>query len=223
MKSLQLRTEVTINPTNWKINHQTQVLTLGSCFAEVLGTQLGAYKFPVLNSPFGTVFNPYSMARLLTMAIENATPNETLYTQSSEGIWMHYDFHSSFWATSRQELKQLIVERLAQVREFLNTSQVLVLTFGTAYVYRYRNNLALVANCHKTPQTEFVKELLTHEQLLRHWTQVIQTLKLSRKIILTVQVGSAGILSPAIRTFSKCHLFSQLRNYDGRPARLPFL
>ncbi|MBU1821429.1 MAG: GSCFA domain-containing protein [Bacteroidetes bacterium] len=186
MKSLQLRTEVSIKSPDWRINHQTGVLTLGSCFADVLGTQLEAYKFPVLSNPFGTVFNPYSMARLLTMVLENTQPNEDLYTQTTDGIWLHYDFHSSFWGGSREELRQQISEAMAEVKRFLDSSQVLVLTFGTAYVYRYRQNLALVSNCHKTPQTEFVKELLNPEQLLKLWTGLIPVLQRSRKLIVTV-------------------------------------
>lgn len=186
MKSLQLRTEVAINPPDWKIDHTTEVLTLGSCFADVLGSQLESYKFPVLNSPFSTVFNPYSIAKLLTMAMESGHPDPALYTRTPDGIWQHYDFHSSFWSTSREELKQQLIGQLARVRAFLASSRVLVLTFGTAYVYRYRNNLALISNCHKTPQTEFVKELLNHEQLIRHWTQVIQALRPGRRIIVTV-------------------------------------
>ena len=186
MKSLHIRTEVPINPSDWKIDYQTPVLTIGSCFAEVLGRQMADYKLPVLNNPFGTVFNPYSIAKLLTMALENAAPNEALYTQNSDGIWLHYDFHSSFWADSRASLEQQLKGTLARVRDFLNTSDVLVVTFGTAYVYRYKKNLSLVSNCHKTPQTEFVKELLGYEQLLNLWGNVLRALKHSRKVILTV-------------------------------------
>ena len=186
MKSLHIRTEVPINPSDWKINYQTPVMTLGSCFAEVLGRQLTGYKLPVLNSPFSTMFNPYSIAKLLTMALENSRPHEELYTRNADGIWLHYDFHSSFWAESREALEQQLLGTLAQVREFLNSSEVLVVTFGTAYVYRYKKNISLVANCHKTPQSEFVKELLGYEQLLNLWGELLRKLKRKRKVILTV-------------------------------------
>ncbi|MPR32473.1 GSCFA domain-containing protein [Salmonirosea aquatica] len=186
MKSLHIRTEVPVNPSDWKIDYQTPVLTVGSCFAEVLGSQLSEYKLPVLNNPFGTVFNPYSIAKLLTMALEGTPPNEELYVQNADGIWLHYDFHSTFWADSREALEEQLKGTLARVRDFLNTSEVLVVTFGTAYVYRYKKNLSLVSNCHKTPQNEFVKELLGYEQLLNLWSNVLRALKHTRKVILTV-------------------------------------
>ncbi len=183
---LKLTTEVSLTPSDWKIDHQTPVLTVGSCFAEVLGGQLADNKFPALSNPFGTMFNPYSIAKVLTMALENTRPGQELYTQNADGIWRHYDFHSSFWAESQEELAQSLEEVLSRVREFLGTAEVLVVTFGTAYVYRYRKNLSLVANCHKTPQSEFVKELLGYEQLQNTWGDLIRALKSSRKIVLTV-------------------------------------
>ena len=80
------------------------------------------------------MFNPYSIAKLLTLALENSRPHEELYTRNADGIWLHYDFHSSFWAEGREALEQQLLGTLAQVREFLNSSEVLVVTFGTAYV-----------------------------------------------------------------------------------------
>ena len=183
---LKLTTEVALTPSDWKIDHKTPILTVGSCFAEVLGGQLAENKLPVLNNPFGTMFNPYSMAKLLTMALENTRPSQELYTQNTDGIWRHYDFHSSFWGENREALAQNLEETLSRVREFLNSAEALVVTFGTAYVYRYRKNLSLVANCHKTPQSEFAKEMLGYEQLQNAWGDLIRALKTSRKIILTV-------------------------------------
>ncbi|GHB78352.1 GSCFA domain-containing protein [Persicitalea jodogahamensis] len=183
---MKLTTEVSVLPLDWQISHQTEVFTIGSCFAEVLGNQLIDNKFPVLSNPFGTIFNPYSIAKVLTMALDGKYPNEELYTQNSDGIWRHYDFHSSFLGNSQEELADKLLDTLAKVREFLQSTEVLVVTFGTAYVYRYRSNLSLVANCHKTPQSAFVKELLGYEQLQNTWGDLIRRLRTSRKVILTV-------------------------------------
>lgn len=186
MKSFQLRTEVPVITSSWKLNHQTPTLTLGSCFAEVLGNQLSEFKFSVMNNPFGTLFNPYSIAKLLTMALEGQQPSRELYTQTSDGIWLHYDFHSSFWAHSRIELEAKLVRVLAEVKSYIQSSQVLIITFGTAYAYRFRRDLSMVTNCHKTPQSEFAKELLSAEQVIKQWVNLIHQLGQSKKVILTV-------------------------------------
>ena len=61
MKEIKLSTEVDLEVSDWKIDYQSKILTLGSCFAEVLGAQLGNYKFDVLNNPLGTIFNPLTI------------------------------------------------------------------------------------------------------------------------------------------------------------------
>jgi len=37
MKDIKLSTEVALDAPEWKVDHQTKILTIGSCFAEVLG------------------------------------------------------------------------------------------------------------------------------------------------------------------------------------------
>ncbi len=84
---------------------KSRIVTLGSCFAEVMGQRLVTHKLTVLNNPFGTIFNPVSIAKLLTMALQGTMPDENRYLER-DGIWFHYDFHSSLWATSRGELQE---------------------------------------------------------------------------------------------------------------------
>ncbi len=183
---MQFRTEVDIAPPGWTLDYQSQVLTVGSCFAEVLGGQLAHHRFPVLNNPLGTVFNPYSIAKLLTMAVENTPPAPDLYLKNADGIWLHYDFHSSFWAHSREALENKLTECLARVQTWLAQCQVLVVTLGSAYVYRYKHNLALVTNCHKTPQSEFIKEMLGHDHVYNVWDNLLRSSKIKCRVILTV-------------------------------------
>jgi hypothetical protein len=139
-----------------------------------------------MNNPFGTLFNPYSIAKLLTMAMEGQRPSRELYTQTADGIWLHYDFHSSFWAKSRTELEDKLIKKLADVKAYIDLSQVLIITFGTAYAYRYRRDLSMITNCHKTPQSEFAKELLSAEQVIKQWVNLLHQLGQSKKVILTV-------------------------------------
>ncbi len=183
---MQFQTEVDIAPPGWALDHQSSAMTLGSCFADVLGGQLAHYRFPVLNNPFGTVFNPYSIAKLLAMAVEGTAPDPDLFVKNTDGIWLHYDFHSSFWADSRQALAQKLDDCLARVRQCLTQCHVLVVTFGSAYVYRYKQNLALVTNCHKMPQSEFIKELLGHDQVFNVWDNLLRSPNIKCRVVLTV-------------------------------------
>ncbi len=189
MKSSKLITEVVVKPSGWKINHHAHVLTLGSCFAEVLGQQLKDYKYPVLNNPFGTVFNPLTITKILDMALEGKSPDPALYITNTDGIQLHHDFHSSQWGVEHKVFDAELTAKLGKLKGFLRSANVLVITLGTAYAYRHRALNAVVGNCHKIPADKFVKELLHQDQILMSFEQILfklQTFNRNLKIILTV-------------------------------------
>lgn len=189
MKQIKLSTEVSIIPSEWKISHNSKILTIGSCFAEVLGRQLGDYKFPVLNNPLGNIFNPLAITRILDFALDGKLPNPALYVQDSDQIWFHHDFHSSQWSHDRKELEMKLIGKLNSVREFLKNSDILVITLGTAYAYRHRQSNMIVGNCHKMPGDNFTKELLHPDQVNIALEQLIlklQSFQRNLRIVLTV-------------------------------------
>ncbi|WP_221390746.1 GSCFA domain-containing protein [Dyadobacter sp. NIV53] len=189
MKQLKLNTEVSITPSDWKINHHSKILTIGSCFAEVLGRQLFDYKFPVLNNPFGTVFNPHTITKILDSALEGRKPNSALYLENADRVWLHHDFHSAQWAVNQHELETELMEKLNSMKAFIQSADLLVITLGTAYAYRHRSTNLLVGNCHKLPSDRFVKELLHPDQIMIPFEQLINKLRSFRRdlqVIVTV-------------------------------------
>ncbi|SKB55604.1 GSCFA domain-containing protein [Dyadobacter psychrophilus] len=189
MREIKLSTEVGIAPSEWKISQHSRVMTIGSCFADVLGNQLGGYKFPVLNNYFGTVFNPLAIAKILDGIIENRQPNSALFLQNPDKIWLHHDFHSSLYGLDQARLQAELTERSATAKVFLQGADVLVITFGTAFAYRHKQTNQIIGNCHKLPSDRFVKELLHPDQIMIAYEQLIQKLQSFRRnlrVILTV-------------------------------------
>lgn len=189
MKSLQLRTEVAVQPSTWKLSHQSSILTIGSCFAEVLGTQLGNYKFNVLSNPFGTVFNPVSVAKLVRMSLRDELPLMGHFVTANDGVCLHHDFHSSLWAPDSQTLDVKLRTRMAEVKQYLLRADTLVLTLGTSFVYRSTRTDEYVTNCHKVPSNLFRKELLSMETIHRELEALVDLLKTYNpglRLILTV-------------------------------------
>lgn len=182
---MYFRTELIVPESPDKITLQTPVLTLGSCFAEVIGTKLVENKIPTLSNPFGTLFNPLSIVKLLHHAVEGTPPDERLYIEH-QGIWLHYDFHSSMWAASREELQKRLVATLTAVEQWLSRTEVLIITLGTAFVYRHLESGQWVANCHKTPSSAFQRELLQTEQIVAAFEGLFTKLPSSLKVIFTV-------------------------------------
>jgi GSCFA family len=186
---MKLQTEVTIAPSTFKVSYQTPVLTVGSCFAEVMGGQLSEEKLRmnVLANPFGTVFNVISIEKLLTQSIQNLNPSLDLYLESATDGCLHHDFHTSFWATNKASLSTKLIETQATVRQFLIQKPVVIITLGTSFVYRHLASDQTVANCHKVPAAAFEKTLLSYEQTTTALQNVCNILNpFSDCIILTV-------------------------------------
>ncbi|KAA0989517.1 GSCFA domain-containing protein [Dyadobacter aurulentus] len=189
MREIKLSTEVNIIPSEWKIDHKSKVLTIGSCFAEVLGSQLNAYKFPVLNNPLGTIFNPLTICKTLDLALDKNDPAGELFLKTSDDIWLHHDFHSSLWSNSRAELESQLVRKLSDLRTFITEADVLVITLGTAYGYRHKATNMVIGNCHKLPAEHFIRELLHPDQISMAMELLIQKLLMFRRnlrVVLTV-------------------------------------
>ncbi|MCU0355551.1 MAG: GSCFA domain-containing protein [Cytophagales bacterium] len=160
---MDFRTPVTVVPMPFRLSHTSPILTLGSCFADAMGERLVENKFNALVNPFGTVFNPVSIARLLDLAHQPrmVAPGRMVETESR---WRHYDFHSMLTGDSPEELLAKIDQKLLKTADFLQTAHCLVLTLGTSVVYRLRADGQVVANCHKAPAVLFDKGMLTLDE-----------------------------------------------------------
>ena len=147
-------------------------------------------KFGVLPNLFGTVFNPYSIAKIVKMCYSATLPHVGHYLRSDGNLFFHYDFHSSVYSDlSVDDLDGKIRRNLYQTRQLLQNTDVLILTLGTAFAYRYLKTNELVTNCHKSPGKEFRKELLTLETLsgaMQELLGLIARLNPGVRVILTV-------------------------------------
>ncbi|EMR02125.1 GSCFA domain-containing protein [Cesiribacter andamanensis] len=183
-----LRTEITPSPPPFRLSLQGPLLSVGSCFADVIGQRLQAAKFTTLANPFGTLFHPLPMIRLLHMALQQELPPDESYLQFQER-WLNYLLHSSLHAGSRQQLEAVIAERLAQVRRHLQVGQALLLTLGTSFLYEVKQLHLPVANCHKQPQGAFSKRLTPTQEMLEALQRLWQLLRQHNpdlKLVLTV-------------------------------------
>ncbi|MEL5994275.1 GSCFA domain-containing protein [Hymenobacter segetis] len=138
---------------------------MGSCFADSIGSRLVANKVEARVNPFGTVFQPLALVRLLRAAAGEDMDWQRHLVQA-RGRWQSYDLHGSVGADSPVELLQYIQEVVRQTGEFLRNTDVVMLTLGTAWAYRLRETGELVNNCHKQPSDLFVRELLTPDEII---------------------------------------------------------
>ena len=132
------------------MNHQSKVLTMGSCFAASMGSRLSKLPPVVMTQPLGTLFHPFAITRALSGEV-----SEDLYEHG--GYFLHPDYHSIFTATSSADLLEDIRSVATEVSKFVASSDFLILTWGTSFSYfdKYLNKT--VANCHKMPADRFEK------------------------------------------------------------------
>ena len=168
------RTTFQIPPSKYKISLDSQILTLGSCFADVVGNQLRDNKLDVLVNPFGTLFNPLSIFKILSPSYTQA--DEHLYVENQK-MWFHYDFHSQFISNSKENLKEQINQTIYAINSLLPTTNCLIITFGTAFIYRLLNPQTYIANCHKMPNSLFEKELLSVKDICKGFAILHAALK----------------------------------------------
>ncbi len=168
------RTTFHIPSSKYKVSLESQLLTMGSCFADVVGNQLRHNKLDIIVNPFGTLFNPLSIFKILSPTYTQA--DERLYIENQK-MWLHYDFHSQFFSNSKETLRNQIDQTLFGIKCQLPTTNYLLITFGTAFIYRLLNPQTYIANCHKMPNSLFEKELLSVKDICKGFAVLHKELK----------------------------------------------
>ena len=171
---MKLRTEITVPPSSININHSTSVLTIGSCFSEEMGHFLNVNKFKVLNNPLGTMFNPVSIADTLESI---CTQTYTPLSCQIDDVYLDHRFHASVFGYTSKALHEKIGATLAQAQQQFDAKKsVLLITLGTAWVYRHLASNVMVNNCHKQDPKLFRKELLSMDQCKESLSKAFDTL-----------------------------------------------
>jgi hypothetical protein len=156
------------------ITHADKILLIGSCFAENIGEKLLSCKFQTLVNPNGIIFNPISIATALQSYIKN---DEAINTGTNNGLYFSFDHHGCFSKSTEQELRSEILTARKQAHQFLKEAKFLIITFGSAYVYRQIPSTEVVANCHKLPHQNFLKDLLRVDDIVSAYSKLINELR----------------------------------------------
>ena len=169
------------------ISHDSKVVSLGSCFAQTIGSKMQATKFEVLVNPFGTLFHPLNLADLLKQAIPAAQMDPDGVVER-EGVFVHYGAHSDIKGATKAELEENYTRQMLRLHHALKQASHLILTLGTAWIYTHRE-YRRVANCHKQPAALFERKLSSLEELekgLRPVLRFLTQLHPNLRIILTL-------------------------------------
>lgn len=215
---MQFRTEIRLDKSKLGISLKQDIITTGSCFSDAIGLKLAENKFPVLINPFGTSYNPISIHKTLRAALNGALPLPHSYFEHG-GIYSHYDFHSEFSNPEKAVVEDKVKSVIQTAHQFIKDAHWIIITYGTAWVYKRNETNDIVSNCHKMPAQNFTKELLTEKKIIESFEGLYQNLKAvnpSCNIMLTVSpvrhvkdtITLNSVSKSILRT--ACHTLSEL-------------
>ncbi|MHA7058744.1 GSCFA domain-containing protein [Aquimarina sp. M1] len=185
---MNLLTKIPLKSQHPKIDYNAELLLLGSCFAENIGDKFEYFKFKTLVNPFGILFHPKAIETFLWMATQKEQYTETdLFYHNAQ--WHCFDAHSKVSHPDQKHVLQSLNEGLHQAYKKIQSATHICITLGTGWVYRLEALDMIVANCHKVPQKEFTKELLSVEEInqcLQNSVGLLKSLNPTVNIIFTV-------------------------------------
>ena len=161
---MQFTTKIHISKSLYPIDYDSKIFSLGSCFAENIAEKFNYFKFQNIVNPFGILFHPIAIQTIIRRAVEEDFFAESELFFHNER-WHCFDTHSDLSSANKEELLQNLNQNLSHLKSKIESASHMLITFGTAWVYKERTSEKIVANCHKVPQTQFEKELLSATQI----------------------------------------------------------
>lgn len=212
---MQLSTQINLPIAHNTIDYSSQLVLMGSCFAQNMGEKFAYYQFQNTVNPFGIIFNPISMQRLMERAVNNQkfTADDLFFHNER---WQCFELHSELNRPDGIEMLTHINRVLEKFTQDLQKATHIVITLGTAWVYKHKESQQIVANCHKVSQTAFQKELLSIEQIkqsLSKITSLVRSLNPKAHFVFTVSPVrhlKDGFIENQL---SKAHLISALHSF----------
>lgn len=159
-------TKIDIPAADFKIDYTSRLAFFGSCFADNISAQFAERKFNVLANPFGTVYNPVSLASQVKAIADGKIFGEEDVFQDMrcDGLWHCWDAHSSLSGKTKEECIEKLNAAITQARDFLQKASVIFITLGTAFVYYLKSSGKPAANCHRQDQNLFERKLISVDE-----------------------------------------------------------
>ncbi|WET04311.1 GSCFA domain-containing protein [Flavobacterium sp. YJ01] len=209
---MQFRTQIPISKSNNPIDYNSKILSIGSCFAENMAEKFDYFKFQNETNPFGIIFNSVSIEKLFKRVCKQELFEEKDVFFHNER-WHSFDVHSDLSNSDRQELLETLNKAVSETNKKLKEATHIIITFGTSWIYRNMESDEVVANCHKVPQKQFSKELLSVNEIQKSIQNTIESIEaLSPNINFIFTISPVRHIKDGFveNQLSKSHLFTAL-------------
>ena len=188
MATSKFQTVIGIPEFKWKSGYSKKNIFIGSCFTENIGNQMAALNYDVDINPFGILYNPISVANGIRFLLQNKEfSNEDLIQH--DGLWHSFFHHGKFSFSNKNQTLATINNQIKTSSKFLEKANFLFITFGTAWIYKFKKTGKAVSNCHKIPAKEFDRIRLSVNEIVEEHQQLLAEIwKINRslKVVFTV-------------------------------------
>ena len=176
---MDFRTLTDIAPLSPRLRHSDKLMVMGSCFATHIGDRLSQMKWQAEVNPFGVLYNPLSIAGALTRLVVHRPFSEEELYEFPDGGWNTWLHHSAYSHPDMSTALTAINDSMYRASRHLADTDTLIITLGTAWVYRLADTGEVVGNCHKVPERQFIRQRLQIQEIvdalataIRHITAV---------------------------------------------------
>lgn len=175
-EELWKQTAVTMPPApSPLLEHGMPIMALGSCFSDNIGTYLANRGFRIEVNPFGAVYNPISVSQVLDRLL-CARPFEEHELIEYGGLWHSSMHHGKYSGPVPSDVLHHINTSYQNASTSLSECKYLLLTWGSAYAYFDKAIDQVVTNCHKRPETSFIRKRMKVEELVQAVEPILRKL-----------------------------------------------
>ncbi|SHL78342.1 GSCFA domain-containing protein [Flavobacterium xinjiangense] len=211
---MNFRTQIPIPKSNHLKDYNSKIVSLGSCFAVNMAEKLDYFKFQNSCNPVGILFHPLAIEKLIDFAVswKQFTDNDIFFHNER---WHCFDVHSDLSNSNKDELLETLNTIIKSTKQELEEASHIIITYGTSWVYRNIESDSIVANCHKVPQKQFTKELLSVEEIeesIANAIKLIHAVNPNCNIIFTVSPVRHIKDGFVENQLSKAHLISSIHS-----------
>ncbi len=200
---MEFFTKIDIPRPGFGIDYTKKLAFFGSCFADNMSAQFANRGFCTLSNPFGTVYNPLSLAaQIRDIAEGNVFGEEDVFQDGcwnrgasaadagtagvgACGPWHCWDAHGSLSGKTREECIGKLNATTAMARDFLQKADVVFITLGTAFVYFLNAGGStdggtcgrVVANCHRQDPSLFTRRMISVDEAAAALESIVDSLR----------------------------------------------
>ncbi|MBQ2104046.1 MAG: GSCFA domain-containing protein [Bacteroidales bacterium] len=161
---MKLFTRVEPGTSTVEISYNDNVFVLGSCFADSVGMRLLNSGFNVCVNPFGTLYNPLSIAKAIER-LDSGRPfskEECVRMGAGADLVCSFSHHTSFARADEADFLAGANASLQDAALRWKTCNKVIISLGTVWCYFHDGEV--VSNCLKRPQAEFERKALSLAQ-----------------------------------------------------------